>query len=173
MHLHKTAKVIKTILQATIPKVYICAKVHNCVKKRYQSCILQCLQKKIKDHFYENMTTKMTQNLLQAMLNSHYKAQSSQEKQREKKHLEKLIIKNPDIKMVPINATLEAIQIIDQSKVFCKQRIPGSGCARKETVDRDILITSRNDERKIMQPIRITSRPPTRTTKRNQLSQFK
>ena len=34
--------------------------------------------------------------------------------------------------------------------------------ARKETVDIDILVTSRNGERKIMQSIRITSRPPSR-----------
>ena len=37
-----------------------------------------------------------------------------------------------------------------------------SSCARKETVDRDILKKSRNGDRKIIQSIRITSRPPSR-----------
>ena len=42
------------------------------------------------------------------------------------------------------------------------QRILESNCARKETVDIDILMTSGNSDRKIMQPIRITSGPFTR-----------
>ena len=33
---------------------------------------------------------------------------------------------------------------------------------RKETADIDILVTSGNGDRKIMQSIRITSRPPSR-----------
>ena len=48
--------------------------------------------------------------------------------------------------------------------------IPEYSCARKESVDIDIVVKSRNGDRKIMQSIRITSRSPTR--KRNQLSQF-
>ena len=44
--------------------------------------------------------------------------------------------------------------------------------ARKETVDIDILVTYRNGERKIMQPIRITSGPTTSMTKWNQFNQF-
>ena len=39
-------------------------------------------------------------------------------------------------------------------KGFYRQRIPESNRARKETVDKDILLTSRNDDRKIMQSIR-------------------
>ena len=53
-----------------------------------------------------------------------------------------------------------------------KQIIPESSCARKETVDIDILVTSRNGHRKIMQSIRIMSGPPSRKKKWNQLSQF-
>ena len=57
-----------------------------------------------------------------------------------------------------INFRLKAIYIISQRKTFCGQRIPESSCERKETVDIEILITSRrNSDRKIMQPIRITS----------------
>ena len=42
-----------------------------------------------------------------------------------------------------------------------------SSCARKKTVDIGILVTSRNSDRKIMQSIRITSIPPSRTRKWN------
>ena len=59
-------------------------------------------------------------------------------------------------------------KIIGQRKAFYKQRIPESSCARKEAVDKDIVVTSRNGDRKI----RITSRPPSRKRRWNQLSQF-
>ena len=57
-------------------------------------------------------------------------------------------------------------------KAFYKQRIPESSCA-KETVVIDILVTSRNDDKEIMQSIRITRRPHSRITKWNQFSQFR
>ena len=60
-----------------------------------------------------------------------------------------------------VNARLKAIYLIGQRKAFYRQRIPKSSCARKETVDIDILVTSRNGDRKIMQSIRITSTLPT------------
>ena len=71
-----------------------------------------------------------------------------------------------------VNSRLKATKIIDQKKAFYRQRIPEFSCARKETVDIDILATSRNGHRKIMQSIRLTSRPPTRKRKWNQVSQF-
>ena len=43
----------------------------------------------------------------------------------------------------------------------------------KNTADIDILVTSTNSDRKIMQSITITCRPPLRITKRNQFSQFR
>ena len=52
---------------------------------------------------------------------------------------------------------LKATKIIGQRKEFYRQRIPELSRARKETVDIDILVTSRNGGRKIMQFIRITS----------------
>ena len=70
-----------------------------------------------------------------------------------------------------VNSRLKATKIIGQRKAFYRQRIPESSCARKETVDIDILATSRNGDGKIMQSIRITSRPPSRR-KWNQSSQF-
>ena len=58
---------------------------------------------------------------------------------------------------MPVHSRLTVIQIISQRKAFYRQIIPKSSCARKETVD-NILVTSRNGDRKIMQTIRITSR---------------
>ena len=63
-----------------------------------------------------------------------------------------------------VNSRLKATKIIGQRKAFYRQRIQEPSCARKETVDIDILVTSRNGDKKIMQSIRITSRPP--STKR-------
>ena len=56
-----------------------------------------------------------------------------------------------------------------QRKSFYRQRIPDS---RNETVNIDILVTSRYGDRKIMQSIGIMSRPPSKKRKWNQLSQF-
>ena len=71
-----------------------------------------------------------------------------------------------------VNSGLKATKIIGQEKAFYWQRIPEFSRARKETTDIDILVTSRNGHRKIMQYIRITSRPPSRKRKWSQLSQF-
>ena len=70
-----------------------------------------------------------------------------------------------------VNPGLKATKIIGQRKAFYRYRIPESS-ARKETVDVDILVASRNDDRKIMHSIRVTSRPPSRKGEWNQLSQF-
>ena len=72
-----------------------------------------------------------------------------------------------------VNSRLKDTKITGKRKAFYRQRIPESSYARKETVDIDILVTSRNGDRKIMQPIRITSRPPSRIRKWNQFSQFR
>ena len=45
-----------------------------------------------------------------------------------------------------VNSRLNATKIIGQIKAFYRQGIPESSCARKGTVDIDILVTSRNDE---------------------------
>ena len=49
-----------------------------------------------------------------------------------------------------LDSRLKATKIIGQGKGFYRQRIPESSCARKETVDIDILATSRNGDGKIM-----------------------
>ena len=64
-----------------------------------------------------------------------------------------------------LNSRLKAIYITCQRKKFYRQRIAESSCVRKETVDTDILITSRNGGRKIMQSIRITSKLPLKVRK--------
>ena len=61
-----------------------------------------------------------------------------------------------------VNSRPKATKIIGQRKSFYGQRIPEPCCARKETVDIDVLVTSRNGDRKIMQSIRSMSRPPSR-----------
>ena len=71
-----------------------------------------------------------------------------------------------------VNAGLKSTKVIGQRKAFYKQRIPEFNRARKETVDIAILLTFRNGAIKIMQSIRITSRPPSTKRKWNQLSQF-
>ena len=70
-----------------------------------------------------------------------------------------------------INSGLKATTIIGQRKTFYRQRISEFSRAKKETVDIDIFVRSRNGGRKTMQSIRITSRPPLRKRKWNQLSQ--
>ena len=56
-----------------------------------------------------------------------------------------------------VNSGLKATKIIGQRKAFYRQRIPDFSRVRKENVDIDIFVTSRNGDRKIMQSIRITS----------------
>ena len=93
------------------------------------------------------------------------------ETQQKLKHTGNLFRKNLQLKM-SVNSRLKVTKIIGQRKAFIRQRIPESSIARKETVDIDILLTSRNGDRKIMQSIIITSRPTSRKKKWNQLSQF-
>ena len=64
-----------------------------------------------------------------------------------------------------VNSGLKASKIIGLRKAFYRQRIPEFNWARKQTFDIDILVTSRNGDRKIMPSIRITSRPTSK--KRN------
>ena len=52
-----------------------------------------------------------------------------------------------------VNSGLKATKIISQRKAFYRQRIPEFCRAREETVDIDILVTSGDDDRNIMQSI--------------------
>ena len=59
-----------------------------------------------------------------------------------------------------VNSRLKTTKIVGQRKAFYWQRIPGSSCAIKEIADINILVTSRNGDRKIIQSIRVMSGPP-------------
>ena len=72
-----------------------------------------------------------------------------------------------------VNFRLKAIYAIGRRKAFYRQRIPESTCPRKEIVDIDVLVTSRNGGIEIMQSIRKTSRTPARERKWNKLSEFR
>ena len=75
------------------------------------------------------------------------------------------------------NSRLKATKIIDQRKAFYRQRIPSLAVRGKkllkDIVDIDILVAPRNSERKIIQSIRIMSRPPSRIRKWSQFSPFR
>ena len=88
------------------------------------------------------------------------------------KHTRNLFRKNLQLIMYG-NSRLIATQIIGQRKAFYRQRIPEFRCGRKENVVIGILVTSRNGDRKILQSIRITSRPSSRIRKWNKLSKFR
>ena len=64
-----------------------------------------------------------------------------------------------------VNSRLKTIYIKGQGESFYRQKIPESSYAWKETVDIDILVTSRNGDWKIMLSIRILSRSPLKTSK--------
>ena len=65
-----------------------------------------------------------------------------------------------------INSRHKSTKIIGQRSALYRQRIPDYSCASQGTVDIEILATSTNGHRKIMQSI-ITSRPPSRIKKWN------
>ena len=69
-----------------------------------------------------------------------------------------------------VNSRLKDTEIIGHRKAFYWHRIPKYSCARIKTVDIDILATSKNGDRKIMQTIRITSSPTLTIRKWNQFS---
>ena len=107
-------------------------------------------------------------NSLDVRLNSHLKAWIIILFLREKKNKtfksiqRKLFRKN--LKIKDCCSRLKATKTIKR-KAFCRQRIPESTCAKEESVDMDILITSKNGDRRIMQSVRIVSGPVTRKRK--------
>ena len=71
-----------------------------------------------------------------------------------------------------VNSGGKTTKTIGQRKAFYRQRIREFSRAKKETVNIDILVISKNGDKKIMQSISIRSRPPFRKRKWNQLIQF-
>ena len=85
-----------------------------------------------------------------------------QEKEAQKDNrIQEISLEEPTDEM-SLYSRLKATKIMGQRKAFYRQRIPEFSCARKETVDIDILVTSRNGDKKIMQSIRIRGRPISR-----------
>ena len=62
------------------------------------------------------------------------------EKQAQDHSIEEICLKRAYSSKVSVNSRLQATKIIGQRKAFYSQRIPESSCARKETVDIDILV---------------------------------
>ena len=60
-------------------------------------------------------------------------------------------------KNVPINSKLRPFNSNVKGEAFCRQIIPASNCARKQAFEIDALISSKNEDRRIMQNIRVTS----------------
>ena len=110
-------------------------------------------------------------DLIHARLNTHCKL-CSYRKKNKMKNMQKSCLERTQ-RRVSINYKPTFIQIIGQRKAFYRQGIPQFSCTRKKTVDIDILITSRNSDRKIMEPIRVNSGPLTRIRKWNQFTQFR
>ena len=70
-----------------------------------------------------------------------------QEKEAQKDYsIQEICLERTYSERMSVNSRLEATKIIGQRKAFYRQRIPESSCARKETVDIDILATSRNGD---------------------------
>ena len=111
---------------------------------------------------------------LHASLNSHYKAWSYKKKKHKKiKAYRKSVQKEPTVKRCLLILDLKPFRPKVKGKHFIGREFQAEpSCAKKKTVDIDILVTSRNYDRKIMQSIKITSRSPSRKRKRNKLSQF-
>ena len=71
-------------------------------------------------------------------------------------------------KNLQIKGIINSIHLDHKSKkTFFRQEIPESISTKKETLDIDIFIISRNGDKKIMRSIRITSRPPSKIRKSN------
>ena len=101
-----------------------------------------------------------------ARLNSHYKPWSFKIKKYKKiKAYGESLYKEPRVNRCLLILNLSHLDY--RSKESFRQRIPESSCARKETVDIEILVTSRNGDKKNMQYIRILSRPLSRKRKWN------
>ena len=131
------------------------------------------LFKKVLFFFFSFLLSSFFQKIILCKgLNSHYKTWSYKKRSPKCiKHTGNLFRKNLQVKGVFLD--LKPLYIIGQRKAFFRQSVLESSCARKETVDIDILVTSRNGDRNFMQSIRKISKPPSRIRKWNQLSQFR
>ena len=76
-----------------------------------------------------------------------------QNKKENNEMIEESFLERAQTKKLCVNSRLTVIVIRGQKKELYRQGTPKSSSLRKETVEIDILKTSRNGERKIMQPV--------------------
>ena len=114
----------------------------------------------------------MNWDSLHARLTSQYRAWRSK-KWSTKRSTDEICLESTYRQKVSANSRYKAISIIGLRKALYGQVIPESSYMSKEIVDIDILITSRNGDTEIIQPIRITSWPLSRIKKWKQLSQLR
>ena len=69
--------------------------------------------------------------------------------------MQEISLERTHSQQVSVDSRPTAIQIVGQGKAFYGQRIPESSCAKKGNVNIDILVISRNGDKKIMESIRI------------------
>ena len=97
-------------------------------------------------------------DLLHARLNSHYEAWSYKKKKHKKiTGYRKSVQKESTVNGCLLILDLKPLRSQVKGKHSIRRRTPEPSCARKETVDIDVLVKSRDVDRKIMQSIRITS----------------
>ena len=118
-------------------------------------------------------------------LNSHYEAWSYKKKTHKKIKAYRKSVQEPTVKRCLLILGQMALSHLDHRskdctgrefyRAFSGQRIPESSCTRKKNKigDINVLLASRNGDRKTMKPIRITSRPSSRIRKSNQLNQLR
>ena len=90
-----------------------------------------------------------------------------QNKKENNEMIEESFLERAQIKKLCVNSRLKVIVIRGQRKELYRQGTPKSSSLRKWTVEIDILKTSRNGERKIMQPVIIKSGSTIRMRKQN------
>ena len=97
---------------------------------------------------------------LNTRLNSHYEVWSYKKKKYKKiKVHSKSVWKEPKVKRCLLILDLNPPRSYVKRKHSIGRELQSS-CTGKETIDRDIIATSRNGDRKLIKSIRITSRPP-------------
>ena len=110
---------------------------------------------------------------LYARQSSHYKAWIYKKTKHKKiKAYRESLCKEPTVNRYLLNLALKPYRLKAKGKHFTGREFQGLAVRGKKLLKIDILVTSRNGDRQIMQTIRIMSRPPSRTRKWNQLSQF-
>ena len=110
---------------------------------------------------------------LHARLNSHCKAWIYKKKKHKKIRAHKKSVQiEPTVKRCLLILDLKPLRSQVKGKHFIGREFQSLAVQGKKLFDMDILVTSRNGDKKIMQSIRITSRPPSRKKKKNQFSQL-